>query len=185
MKLSSIFFIAFCAFSLLSTSCKKESQTEIELEYPIIFPDLMEIDVKSVDSFVIRESNDFPTSLDGELAKHNTNKSKIKSAKLTFMRLQVMDYAFADSTKYSDFGYISELMMDIKKDGLGQALIAKKSIPNMRTKAVNLDLENVELKDYLQQETFKMVFKYKKRKAMPNDMPYVITLKFKIIADPI
>jgi hypothetical protein len=30
-----------------------------------------------------------------------------------------------------------------------------------------------------------MVFKYKKRKAMPNDMPYVITLKFKIIADPI
>lgn len=185
MKLSGLFFAIFCAFSLLSTSCKKESPTEIELEYPLIFPDLMEIDVKSVDSFVIRESNDFPTTLDGELAKHNTNKSKIKSAKLTFMRLQVMDYAFADSNKYSDFGYISDLMMDIKKDGLGQQLIAKKSIPNVRTKAVNLELEDVELKNYLQQDNFRMVFKYKKRKAMPNDMPYVITFKFKIIADPI
>lgn len=185
MKFFKVILPILIATTLLPTGCNKESQTEIEIEYPIFFPDLMEIDINNVDSFVIRESNDFPTALDGELAKQNTNKSKIKSAKLTFMRLQVMDYAYADSTKYSDFGYISELMMDIKNDKIGQARVAKKSIPNVRTKAINLELDDIELKEFLQQETFRMVFKYKKRKAMPNDMPYVISLKFKIIAEPL
>ena len=136
-----------------------------------------------VDSLITRESFEFPTSLDGELAKKNTNKSKIVSARLTYMRIQVMDYAWEDSTKYSNLKDMSMISMDIKKIGIGQNLIANKNIPDIRTKFINLDLNDVELKEYLAQESFAFVVKYIKRRGMLHDMPFAINLKFKIIAE--
>jgi hypothetical protein len=73
--------------------------------------------------------------------------------------------------------------MDIKKIGIGQNLIANKNIPDIRTKFVNLDLNDVELKEYLSQESFAFVVKYIKRRGMLHDMPFAINLKFKIIAE--
>jgi hypothetical protein len=172
-------------FGLLTDSCKKDHKSEIIIEYQIPFANNMEIDTLHVDSFVERESYDFPTSLEGELAKNNTAKEKIKSAKLTFMRIQVVDYAYADSNKYGNLRDISVLQMDAKKDGIGQQMIAHKNIPDVYTKAVNMDLDDIELKDYLKQESFRLVFRYKKRRPMPNEMPFVVTLKFKVIADPL
>jgi hypothetical protein len=170
---------------LVSNGCKKDHKSEIVIEYQIPFANNMEIDTLNVDSFIERESYDFPTSLEGELAKNNTAKEKIKSAKLTMMRIQVVDYAFADSSKYGNLRDLSVLQMDAKKIGIGQQQIAHINIPNVYTKAVNLDLDDVELKDYLKQESFRLVFRYKKRRPMPNEMPFVVLLKFKVIADPL
>ncbi|MCC6818598.1 MAG: hypothetical protein IT245_06895 [Bacteroidia bacterium] len=58
-------------------------------------------------------------------------------------------------------------------------------IPNQRTKAVNFVLEDIELKDYLQKDFFRMVIKYRKRKSMYNQIPFYIAATFKIIADPL
>ena len=78
-------FLFICMTSILFCDCKKEkSPSEIILEYPILFPQNMEIDTLNVDSLIVRESYEFPANLDGELAKNNTSKSKIKSAKLIF-----------------------------------------------------------------------------------------------------
>jgi hypothetical protein len=180
------YFIAamlFMSFVSLS-SCKKDPKKDlIEIEYPLFFPDKMVGETHGVDSLIDRETFEFPTELDGELAKNNTNKSKIVSARLVFMRIQVLDYAFEDSTKYSNLKDLSEIYLDIKKMGIGQDLIAKKMIPDVRTKAVNLDLEDIELKKYLQEDKFAMVVKYKKRRGMLHDMPFVISLKFKITAE--
>ncbi len=182
----SVLLLILLTNSILFNSCKKDkAKTDVIIEYPIALPDLMEIDTLNVDSMVERETFDFPTTLEGELAKNNTTKAKIKSAQLVFMRLQVMDYAYADSTKYSNLRDIAELELDIKKEGIGQALIARKSIPDVYVKAVNLDLENVDLKDYLKADNFRMAVRYKKRRPMPNDMPYVISIKFRIVADPL
>jgi hypothetical protein len=179
----SVFFLLALSTLVLS-SCKKDPKKDlIEIEYPLFFPDKMVGETHGVDSLIDRETFEFPTELDGELAKNNTNKSKIVSARLVLMRIQVLDYAFDDSTKYSNLKDLSEIYLDIKKSGIGQDLVAKKMIPDVRTKAVNLDLEDIELKKYLQEDKFAMVVKYKKRRGMLHDMPFVISLKFKITAE--
>ena len=175
LKISSIFFL----LTLLLNSCKKDNQTEIVLEYPLLFLDNMEIDEKNIDSLIVRETLDFPTTLEGDLAKNNTSKEKIKSAKL------VMDYAYDDSSKYSNLKDLSFMSLDIKHSNIGQKLIASKSIADMKTRAINLDLEDAEVKDYLKQDKFRMVVKYIKRRAMPHEMPFVISLRFRIVADPL
>lgn len=185
MKKPLVFSFIFATLALVPYSCKKDKKTDVVVDYPIFFVNMMEIDTTNVDSLIIRETDDFPTQLDGELAKNNTNKSKIKSAKLTDLRVQMLDVDFYDTTRHSDFGFLSEIMIDIKKDPLAQKLVAYKSIPNQRTKAVNFSLEDVELKEFLQQDNFRMVFKYRKRKSMPNDLPFYISGHFKIIADPL
>jgi len=182
-KLVKLLLISLAFLSI--GSCKKDKKGDVELEYPISFIDMMEIDTTNVDSFVIRESIDFPTALDGDLAKNNTSKDKIKSAKLVYLRLQVLDYAYADSAHYANLSDISELSMDIKKDGIGQHMVAHKVVPDARTKNVVMDLTDVELRDYIKQDNFRFVAKYKKRRAMPNQMPYSIVLKFKVIAEPL
>lgn len=179
------YFILLTSVLFLS-NCKKERQTEIILEYPLVFLDNMEIDTLNIDSLIIRETFDFPTSLEGDLAKNNTSKAKIKSAKLVYMRIQVMDYAWTDTTKYSNFRDLSMMSLDIKKDGIGQELVASKTInSNDRIKAINMDLSDVECRDYLKQDQFRMVVKYRKRRGMHHEMPFSITLRFKIVADPL
>lgn len=175
----------FLLLTLLLNSCKKDNQTEIILEYPLLFLDNMEIDEKNIDSLIVRETLDFPTTLEGDLAKNNTSKDKIKSAKLVFMRIQVMDYAYDDSSKYSNLKDLSFMSLDIKHSNIGQKLIASKSISDVKTRAINLDLEDAEVKDYLKQDNFRMVVKYRKRRAMPHEMPFVISLRFRIVADPL
>ena len=179
-------FLFVCTTSLLFCDCKKEkSPSEIVLEYPILFPQNMEIDTLNVDSLIVRESYEFPANLEGELAKNNTSKSKIKSAKLIGFRIQVLDYAVYDSVNYSNLKDLSEIRVDIKNTNVGQIEVARKLIPDVRVKAVNLDLPDVEGKEYLKQDNFSMVFKYRKRRAMPDEMPFIISLKFKITADPL
>lgn len=172
-----------------SNSCKKEkSKTEIVIDYVIPFPDNMELDnnTNDIDSLIQRTTVEFPTTLDGELAKNNTNKSLIKSAKLTSMTMQVLDYAYSDSTKYANFKDLKDMYLDILKAGIGQENVAfKENIPDKRIKILNMDMSNVELKEYLKQETFQFIAKYRKRRARPHEMPYIIKLNFRIVADPL
>ena len=170
--------------SLSLSNCKKDKQKEITIEYPLFFVNNMEIDTTEADSLIVRESIDFPTNLDGELAKNNTDKSRIKSGKLEFFRIQILDNAVFDSLNYCNFKDLKEMSIDIKHNDLGQFEVANKlNIPDTRTKALNLDLTNIELKEFLQKETFRMVFKYRKRRQMHHEMPFVVSLKFKIVAE--
>lgn len=171
--------------STLFCDCKKEKISEVVLEYPIIFVQNMEIDTLNVDSLIVRESFEFPANLESELAKNNTTKSKIKSAKLIGFRIQVMDYAVYDSVNYANLKDLSEVRVDIKNVNVGQIEVANKLISDVRVKAVNLNLPDVEGRDYLKQDNFSMVFKYRKRRPMPDEMPFVISLKFRITADPL
>jgi hypothetical protein len=186
MKKLFVMAIPFFALFLFGmSSCKKKDKSEIKMEYPMVFQENMEIDTENVDSFVVRESYPFPTFLDGELAKNNTSKDKVKSAKLAFLRMQIWDFAYSDSSKYSNLSDISDIILELKADGLGAVKIASKKIPDIRTNAINLDLEDVDLKEYLKKDEFTMIIKYKKRRAMYNEMPFILSTKFIIVADPL
>ncbi len=184
MKLS-----VFAILIFFVSACKKDkSPTEVVIEYPIYMADQFEValDTVNLSEYIIRESFAFPMDFESELAKQGASKKSIKSARLLFLKLQVLDYAYPDSTKYCNFKDLNEMYMDIKYDGIGQDLIAFKSfIPDTRTKILNLDIADIELKNYFQQESIKMVFKYKKRRQMHNIMPYIIIGRIKIVADPI
>lgn len=143
------------------------------------------MDTLNVNTWVVRESHEFPTTLDDFLKDKNTNKSKIKSAKLTSMRIQIMDFALADSINWCNIQDISDMEVDIKSSIAGQRTVAFKQIPDKRVAGINLDMTGTELKDFLQQEKFSMVFKYLKRRAMEDQMPFIITLKFIITAEPL
>ncbi len=181
--------LVFILLVLLSFSCKKKkSSSEIIVEYPIVFLNNLEVDLDTVplDQFIVRESYDFPTNLDDELKKHGTNKQSIKSAVLLSLRLQELDYAYADSTKYFNFKDLKEIYLDIKESAVGQELIAQKTfIPDVRNNIINMDIIGSELKSYLQKETFRMVFKYRKRRQIHQEIPFTIVGKFKIVADPV
>ncbi len=194
----------FIFLILCSMSCEKDKKkgSEITMDYPLIAGSMMEValDTVNVDSFIYRESIDFPTNLDDQLAKNNTSKNLIKSAVLESIRLQIVDYYYeedfhcynygwntvCDSVHYSNFQDISIIYLYIKKDGIGQELVAQKEFhPDKRTNTITLDIVGTELKKYLQQESFRMVFKFKKRRQMHHQMPFVIIGKFKIVADPL
>lgn len=178
-------FVFALLIPVFFTACKKKKQEVIKMEYPIIFTDKMQIDTENVDSFVTRETFPFPTSLEGELSKKNTSKSKIRTANLQFLRLQILDYAYQDTQNYCNLQDISDIILSVKADGLGTREVAFKAIPDVRTNAINLDIHSVELKEYLQRDFFSMVISYKKRRAMHHEMPFVISTKFYIEADPL
>jgi hypothetical protein len=175
-------FILLCGF--LMNSCKKDKKTAIEMDYPFFVYYNMEIDVTRVDTFIERESFEISTTLEGEMSNKNSTKKNIRSAKLAFLRIQVLDYAL-DTNKYGNLRDLSAMELDIKKEGFGQELVASKLIPDVYTKAVNLDLRDVELREYMKQDVIKLVIRYKKRREMPNEMPFVITGKYIIVADPL
>ncbi len=183
MKLFKLFTLVLILTSLF-VSCKKDKKSkEITVEYPVLFADKFVGETHGVDSLIERVSFEFPTSLDGELAKNNSSKSKITSAKLVFLKLQILDIHYNDSLKYSNFKDLSELYFDIYSTGVGQELIGEKQIPDIRTRAIDLNIQDNELKKYLVQDKFGMVVKYKKRRGMLHDMPFVISGKFVIKAE--
>lgn len=169
----------------LLSNCKKDKQTEVYFEYPLFFVDNMEMDTLNVNSMVERETYDFPTSLESVLSSNNTDKKHIKSAKLIAMRIQILDYALADSINWCNIQDISEIYADIRHSLLGTKTVAFKMVPDTRVAGINFEMTGVELKEYLQQDYFRMAFRYKKRRAMEDQMPFVISLRFAITADPI
>ncbi|MES2616328.1 MAG: hypothetical protein V4613_00530 [Bacteroidota bacterium] len=176
-------WILFVFIATQFLSCKKDkSKSEIELDYPIFFPEVMEIDTLNVDSLIVRETISFTIDLESDL----TNKNLIKSAHLTSLRIQTADYAFYDSANHCNFNDIKEIYLSIKNVDVGTELVAQKiTIPNTRVKVLYLDVLGTELRDYLRKDNFQMVVKYRKKRAMPHQLPFYITGKFKILADPL
>lgn len=176
-------WILFVFIATQFLACKKDkSKSEIELDYPIFFPEVMEIDTLNIDSLIVRETYPFAIDLQSDL----TNKNLIKSAHLMSLRIQTADYAFYDSVNYCNFNDIKEIYLSIKNVDVGTELVAQKiEIPNTRVKVINLDVLGTELREYLRKENFQMVVKYRKKRGMPDQMPFYITGKFKVYADPL
>lgn len=176
-------FLLIIVLTPFINSCKKDKNTLVEIDYQYPFQDMMEIDMYNVDTFVTRETMQFPTMFDGDLAKKNTSKEKIRSARLTSLRLQMWDWAYEDTVNHCNIRELSEIRLSLNAEGLGAKEVAYKIIPDVKTNAINFDLNDVDIKEYLQKESFSMIIKYKKRRAMPHDMPFIISTKFKIFAE--
>lgn len=177
--------IVLSSFLFLSNSCKKSKNTDVEIILPILFVDRMPEEQEGVDSLIERVTYEFPTNLDDALIKNNTKKENIKSARLTNLRLQVVEHTYLDSTHYSNWKELSEIQLDIISSKVGREKVAFKLIPDVRTKAINMEIIDVELKSYLQQDKFAMAIRYRKRRPMYHDLEYVISGSFKIIAKAI
>lgn len=181
--LGRLLFIIVCG--LLLNSCKVDHMAEVVMYTPFYLGYNMNPDSSKVDTFIERETYDLSTELEGDLARNNSSKNQITSAKLIELRIQVGEWAYLAPEKYSNFSDISAIEVDVKKKGLGQEMIAGKLIPDVYTRGFTLDLRDIELKDYLKQDTLNLVIRYKKRRAMKNEMPFYIEGRFKIMAKPL
>lgn len=171
--------------SLLFITCRKEGKSEVIFEYPMEFPLQMSSDTVDIDSLIEKTTVNFQTQLEGKLAEHNSNKSKIKSARLVFMQLKVPAPVFYDSNSYSNLRDISEIMLDIRQDQVGQMPVAHKLTEDKRTMSINMNLLDAEIKDYMMNEYFSLVIKYRKRRPIYKEMPFSISFRFRIVADPL
>lgn len=183
MRLKGLFII-FVVLQFLS--CRDKSKDQIVIEQPIFFPMIMEIDTLNVDSLIVRETDAFPTTLDGTLANNNTNKSKITSASLISLTLVIPDYVRGDTVNYCNFKDLSEISLYVKNDANGTKLSAQKlNIPDKIMYTLNMDIAPEELRDYLRSDDFRMVVSYRKRRPMPDKLEFFIIGKFMVYADPL
>jgi hypothetical protein len=179
-NLTRFYFILVCG--LVLNSCKTDGKTEIVMYHTIFRPYNMTVDLTMVDTFIEKETYDVSAELEGDLARHNSTKDKISSAKLIELRIQIGEWAYQEPEKYSNLCDISEIEVDIKKNGIGSELIATKLVPDLYTRSFKLDLREIELKDYMKQDTLNLVIRYKKRRPMKNEMPIYIYGTFRIAA---
>ncbi len=181
MVYKTLILLIYCG--LLFIGCKKDRKTEVIFEYPMEFPFQMYADTVDIDSLIEKTTVNFQTQLEGKLAEHNSNKSKIKSARLVFMQLKVPVPVFYDSNTYSNLKDISEIMLDIRQDQVGQMPVAHKTTEDKRTMTLNMDLLDTEIKDYIMNEYFSLVIKYRKRRPIYHTMPFSISFRFRIVAE--
>jgi hypothetical protein len=81
---------------------------------------------------------------------NNTNSELIKTIKLSKLQLEMVDPTDAD------FSFMSAIEIFISAEGMAEKKIAwKTSIPNDAT-LISLDLDNVDLQDYIKADKFKL-----------------------------
>ncbi len=141
--------IAFTLLILLVVSCDK-------------IDDLTKFDIDYTTTFTIQSSTILGTPLDiitpetttnseSEFENNNTNADLVESVKLTVLRLDLQ------SPDSGDFDFLNEIYIYITADGLPEQLIASKiAIPENGTKTLELDVENVELKSYIQGDSYRL-----------------------------
>lgn len=127
----------------------------------------------------IYTSYDFPTSIDDALLQNKTSKSLIESGKLKSLEMDIVRY---DSTITLMYGALEEIRVYLDADGLGETFAAYKTIDPSAGSRVVFDIVDVDLKEYLKRDTFRIRIKMTLRSAIPKDTPMLFKSKFTIRA---
>lgn len=179
--------VLFLLLSISSYQCKKCNKNYyVDFELVQFVPQNMEIDQDNLDSLITRETDVFPTDIfESQLSKNKTKKNRIISARLIELKMQVMDHAFRDTTGvYSNFKDLKDIYLDLRTPSGGTTQVAyRENIPDVKVKSIAMILEDKELAPYIKDDNFQMIIKYRKRRLMHHEMPFVITVRFKVTAE--
>ena len=94
---------------------------------------------------------DIPTNSEYAFSDNNTNKDLIESIQLRQIVLTILD------PTDSDFSFLKSVKVYIDAEDLDEVLIASKSdIPDEIGNKLELELENVELQQYIKKDEFKL-----------------------------
>ncbi|MBC7426320.1 MAG: hypothetical protein H7321_07275 [Bacteroidia bacterium] len=151
-KIGSI--VALLAIVYSYSGCKKLKEKFTEFDIPVsgVYP----VPIDSVLGVMKTYTTiDFQTTLDDELLKRNSSKNLIESGKLTHMEMNIIRY---DTSVKTQYGFIEEIKVYIDADGLGKTFVGAKSpVPSNAGLQVVFDIDDVELKEYLKRESFRLI----------------------------
>ena len=169
---------------LVINGCRKDAKTEIQIEYPFYYPCLLNSDARMSDTLTLMEIINLKDTLEQVLKEHQTSKERIKSIKIISLSLYEPEFAFYDTMRFANFRDIETLELFMHHDLIGDKRIAYKVVADQLAKSINPELEDTELKAYVLQDAFGVKVAYRKRRYKNCEMPFVLTLKLRITADP-
>ncbi len=118
------------------------------------------------------------TNSESEFENNNTNSNLVESVKLTTLRLDLQTPASGD------FDFLNEIFIYITADGLPEQLIASKvGIPENGARSLTLDIENVELEEYIKKDSYRLRTETTTDQTIESDHEIEIYTKFKVDAE--
>jgi hypothetical protein len=164
----------FALFLLISISlfgCKKlDKFTKFNLEYneSVSIPATLGVNLP----FNIY-TPDVSSNSEASFSANNTRKDLIEEIKLTQLDLTIT------SPTNGNFNFLKTIEVYISADGLSELKIAsKENIPNTMLTNLALDISNVDLKEYLKKDKFKLRLYTTKDQAVTNDYQINVHSKF-------
>lgn len=113
------------------------------------------------------------TNAEEEFAVNDTRKDLIESIKLTQATLTIT------SPQGETFSFLKDIDVYLVADGLPEVLVAHKNdIPNTVGAQISLDLESVELKEYIKKEAFRLKVTSTTDETIVSDVQVDIYTKF-------
>lgn len=118
------------------------------------------------------------TNSESEFENNNTNSNLVESVKLTTLRLDLQTPASGD------FDFLNDIFIYITADGLPEQLIASKvDIPENGARSLTLDIENVELEEYIKKDSYRLRTETTTDQTIESDHEIEIYTKFKVDAE--
>ena len=118
------------------------------------------------------------TNSESEFENNNTNSNLVESVKLTTLRLDLQTPASGD------FDFLNEIFIYITADGLPEQLIASKvGIPENGARTLSLDVENVELEEYIKKDSYRLRTETTTDQTIESDHEIEIYTKFRVDAE--
>ncbi|MFC4634290.1 hypothetical protein ACFO3O_10250 [Dokdonia ponticola] len=94
-------------------------------------------------------SPEVETNSEQEFDNNNTRVDLVESIKLRRLKMEII------TPDEGDFNFLNEIRIFIRADGFEEILIASAiTIPENNSKTLELDIENIELLDYVRQENY-------------------------------
>jgi len=141
-----------------NTNVTIESSTIIDIPIQIISPEVS-------------------TNSEQEFENNNTRTDLVESIKLKRLRMDLI------TPENGNFNFLNEIRIFIRAEGLEEILIASSvAIPENGLRALELDIENIELRDYIRKDSYTLRTETVTDQAITEDQQINIETVFRVDA---
>lgn len=154
-------YFTVVAFLLLITSCDKlDELTKFEIEYDteVTIPSSTGVNLP----FDIL-TPDTETNSESEFESNDTRKELIEEIKLTQLQLVI------NAPTNADFSFLESIEVYISADGLDEIKIASKTDVPETVSVLDLDIEDVDLQEYIKKDSYNLRLNTVTDEAMSTD----------------
>ncbi|WP_299213472.1 hypothetical protein [uncultured Dokdonia sp.] len=168
-------FIVFIFTIMLLSSCDVVDElTKFDLTYntnvTIESSTIIDIPIQII-------SPEVSTNSEQEFENNNTRTDLVESIKLKRLRMDLI------TPENGNFNFLNEIRIFIRAEGLEEILIASSvAIPENGLRALELDIENIELRDYIRKDSYTLRTETVTDQAITEDQQINIETVFRVDA---
>lgn len=171
-KIFPLLLILFSAASF--NACKKDGiQVKFKLNYDVDFT-IESGNILNLPFDVF--TPEVTTNSEGEFEANDTRKDKVESIKLNFIDLEIT------APQGETFSFLKHVYLYINADGLDEKRIAYKENIDNSTSTISLDIEDVELADYIKKDSYSLRVESVTDEQLSQDVDVHADLQFQVKA---